>query len=64
LLLFSSGNLYFANVQKSDENFGEEYTCEIQLKELNMYIEGAFTKIKVDDSGKFLKIRFYFFVVE
>ncbi|XP_060569116.1 neuroglian-like isoform X2 [Ruditapes philippinarum] len=46
------GNLYFANVQKSDENFGEEYTCEIQLKELNMYIEGAFTKIKVDDSGK------------
>ena len=54
LVLFS-GNLYFANVLKSDENFGEEYTCEIQLRALNMYIEGAFTKIKVDNSGKVIK---------
>lgn len=45
------GNLYFANVQKKDENDGEEYTCEIQIRELNMYIEGAFSYIEVDDGS-------------
>lgn len=45
------GNLYFANVQKSDENDGEMYTCEIQIRELNMYIEGAFSYIEVNDEG-------------
>ncbi|XP_053377458.1 neuroglian-like isoform X2 [Mercenaria mercenaria] len=47
----NEGNLYFANVQEGDENEGEDYTCEVQIRALNMYIEGAFSTIEVDDSG-------------
>jgi len=47
--LYVAGNLYFANVQHEDENNQEKYTCENNLPEYNMYIEGAPVYIKVHE---------------
>lgn len=42
------GNLYFANIQKSDENDGLKYQCQVELSKIGAIIYGAFSIIKVD----------------
>ena len=48
-----SGNLYFANIQKQDENFNEKYACLNSITQLGVYTEGSYSYIEVQD-GKIL----------
>ena len=46
-VLYITGNLYFANIQQTDDNFQEKYACLTNIMDLNVYIEGAFSYIEV-----------------
>ncbi|KAL4226716.1 Hemicentin 2 [Mactra antiquata] len=43
------GNLYFANVQKDDENDGRKYVCQVELYNLGVFITGAVSILSVND---------------
>lgn len=41
------GNLYFANVRATDNNFKEKYSCQNSIMQLGVHIEGSFSYIEV-----------------
>jgi len=52
-----AGNLYFANIEAGDHNYGGIYACEVQLKLFSMYIEGDQSIINIQQGMNFYRTR-------